>query len=198
MDTRVLLGAACFGLCATLTAAPSVAAEQETETKAELSQFGTAKLSLHDAISAAELKIGGQAINASFQTRDGASTYRVNVYSGDTVTLGGYAFASSVFGGLGDDDLNASGLSVPVSLYGGVNDDSLTGGSAADYLDGGEGYDFLSGGLGNDLVEGGSGGDAGATSLTPAGRPGSRSLRGPADTRAARPLAPQPAVRPRR
>ena len=77
----------------------------------------------------------------------------------DTVTLGGYAFASTVSGGLGNDNINATGLAVSVSLYGGSGTDSLTGGSGNDFLDGGDGSNQLTGGLGNDELSGGVGGD---------------------------------------
>ena len=77
----------------------------------------------------------------------------------DTVTLGGYAFASTVSGGLGNDSINATGLSVSVSIYGGSGTDYLTGGSGNDFLDGGDGSNQLAGGLGNDELSGGVGGD---------------------------------------
>ncbi|MBI1321701.1 hypothetical protein GC170_00730 [bacterium] len=95
-----------------------------------------------------------------YNVRDYSGTLSIDAQGGnDTVFLQAYAFASTVLGGLGNDRIDATGLNVPVSIYGGSGDDSLTGGSADDYLAGEAGYDFLTGAGGFDLVEGGSEGD---------------------------------------
>jgi Ca2+-binding RTX toxin-like protein len=67
----------------------------------------------------------------------------------------------SVFGGDGNDTVNASGLaSTNVLVFtGAAGADQATGGSGADTLNGGSGDDTLSGGQGNDLLNGGEGKD---------------------------------------
>lgn len=74
----------------------------------------------------------------------------------DTAVLDGYTVPTSVMGGDGNDFVNAALLAVPVTLYGGLGDDTLTGGSAADYLDGGDGSDEMTGKAGNDEIYGGA------------------------------------------
>lgn len=72
----------------------------------------------------------------------------------DSVVLGlnseGKAF-TSVEGRGGNDNINASGLTVGISLSGGAGDDQLTGGTASDTLEGGEGTNILAGGAGSDF-----------------------------------------------
>ena len=64
-----------------------------------------------------------------------------------------------VVGTAGADRIDASALDVPVTLRGGLGDDTLLGGSAGDLLDGGDGRDFLLGGDGPDTLLGGLGHD---------------------------------------
>jgi Ca2+-binding RTX toxin-like protein len=103
------------------------------------------------------------AVNASASTNTVASIELIHVQGlmgNDTVTLtGSDTSATADDGGDGTDRVNATGYAAATSLYGGSGDDTITGGSAADYLDGGDGYDYLAGGLGNDSIEGGSGSD---------------------------------------
>lgn len=74
--------------------------------------------------------------------------------SNDSVVLGldaqGKSF-NSVEGRAGNDQIDASGLNVGVSLSGGLGDDNLIGGTASDTLEGGEGSNMLAGGLGSDF-----------------------------------------------
>jgi Ca2+-binding RTX toxin-like protein len=56
-----------------------------------------------------------------------------------------------VEGRAGNDQIDASGLNVGVSLSGGLGDDNLIGGTASDTLDGGAGSNMLAGGLGSDF-----------------------------------------------
>jgi Ca2+-binding RTX toxin-like protein len=60
-------------------------------------------------------------------------------------------------GGEGNDFLDASGTSTPITADGGAGDDILIGGSGDDILIGGDGADLLIGGAGNDILIGGSG-----------------------------------------
>jgi Ca2+-binding RTX toxin-like protein len=66
-------------------------------------------------------------------------------------------------GGKGDDNIhfNSAGgkLSVPMTLIGGVGDDTLVGGNGDDVLKGGAGDDDCQGGAGDDSVHGDAGDD---------------------------------------
>jgi len=64
---------------------------------------------------------------------------------------------ASLAGGPGDNTLDASAYTGPVTLTGQAGNDSLLGGSGSDSLDGGEGNDTLSGGGGSDILFGGAG-----------------------------------------
>ena len=64
------------------------------------------------------------------------------------------------FNGSGDDDnMDASGLDLPVTMMGRGGNDKLTGGRGDDSLDGGAGDDKLVGGHGRDILLGGTGND---------------------------------------
>ncbi|MGB7156510.1 MAG: PKD domain-containing protein, partial [Tepidisphaeraceae bacterium] len=75
--------------------------------------------------------------------------------------LGTFSGATRVIvnGGDGNDVIDASGLNVPVALFGGAGNDLLVGGDVSDILSGGAGNDHLFGGRGNDLIVGGAGKD---------------------------------------
>jgi Ca2+-binding RTX toxin-like protein len=77
-----------------------------------------------------------------------------------------------VNGNDGSDRIDATGLSIPITLNGGNGDDTLIGGTANDLLSGGAGNDNLDGGGGNDTLLGGVGNDV----LT--GGPGLDSMKG--------------------
>jgi putative intracellular protease/amidase len=64
-----------------------------------------------------------------------------------------------VQGGDGNDQIYASALRTPVSIYAEAGHDLITGGLADDLIDGGDGWDRVWGGLGNDLLLGGAGND---------------------------------------
>jgi uncharacterized delta-60 repeat protein len=66
------------------------------------------------------------------------------------------ANVSGIFavGGLGNDSIDASAMSIPVTLRGGPGSDTLTGGSGNDSLRGGNSNDSLVGGPGNDTIRG--------------------------------------------
>jgi uncharacterized delta-60 repeat protein len=75
-------------------------------------------------------------------TRIGSTTYRVDR-------------PAFVFGGDGNDTVNAGGTTAGVVLVGGAGADSLTGGTGDDILLGGLGADALHGGSGEDVLIGG-------------------------------------------
>lgn len=60
----------------------------------------------------------------------------------------------------GQNTINASGASFPVTLTGGSGNDNLLGGSAADVINGGGGNDTIQGGAGPDLLNGGDNDDS--------------------------------------
>src|SRR5581483_6919298 len=63
---------------------------------------------------------------------------------------------AALFGGDGNDTLDASLATGPTVLVGGAGDDLLLGGSGRDVLIGGAGTDTLHGGAGEDLLIGGA------------------------------------------
>ncbi|HEV2296849.1 MAG TPA: PKD domain-containing protein [Tepidisphaeraceae bacterium] len=73
-------------------------------------------------------------------------------------SLGTFADISRIIvnGGDGDDMINAGSVAVPVVLFGGAGNDTLTGGANHDILIGGAGDDDLDGGQGDDLLVGGA------------------------------------------
>jgi Ca2+-binding RTX toxin-like protein len=77
-----------------------------------------------------------------------------------------------VNGNDGSDRIDATGLSIPLTMNGGNGDDTLIGGSGNDVLNGGAGNDNLDGGDGDDTLLGGIGNDV----LT--GGPGLDSMKG--------------------
>lgn len=67
-----------------------------------------------------------------------------------TVNLGDSAAAPAIFGGDGDDTIDASARTQPVILDGGSGSDTITGGTQNDTIFGGDGDDTLTGGAGSD------------------------------------------------
>ncbi|MEO0539810.1 MAG: calcium-binding protein, partial [Cyanobacteria bacterium P01_A01_bin.105] len=113
---------------------------------------------------------GGQAIFNRLNlglftlTNESIEQFEVNGQGGDdafTVNdLTGSGVQSVIFsGGEGDDFLNASGTSTPITADGGNGNDILIGGAGNDILIGGNGADLLIGGAGNDVLIGGNGAD---------------------------------------
>ncbi|MEM7065084.1 MAG: calcium-binding protein [Cyanobacteria bacterium P01_B01_bin.77] len=97
-------------------------------------------------------------------TNEGIEQFEINGQGGnDSFTIGdltGSEVQSVVFsGGEGNDFLNASGTSTPVTADGGDGDDILIGGAGDDILIGGDGADLLIGGAGNNVLIGGDGAD---------------------------------------
>ena len=100
----------------------------------------------------------------------------------DTITIGNLedvaAVLVEVFGGNGDDTINAIGAfigNVRLSLNGDAGNDTLVGSEDGDTISGGVGHDFLYGGSGDDTMIGGNGKD------NLYGQAGNDSLQGNAD-----------------
>jgi hypothetical protein len=86
--------------------------------------------------------LGGGSMKVTFTDEDGFEQQQI--FSGVT----------SIFfdGGVGNDVLDARGVSVPVIAYGRAGNDTLIGGGLADQLDGGEGDSTIDGGGGDDTI----------------------------------------------
>ncbi len=83
--------------------------------------------------------------------------------------------------GEGDDRLDASGLSLPITIDGGSGHDTLQGGSGADTILGGSGADSILGNGGSDLLRGQDGNDTltgGSQADSLSGGPGNDTLKG--------------------
>jgi hypothetical protein len=84
------------------------------------------------------------------------------------VTANGATVFGSPFNGVsrivvngldGDDRIDASAISIPVNLFGGNGNDTLTGGGGDDSISGGAGDDAINGGAGVDILHGDDGND---------------------------------------
>jgi Ca2+-binding RTX toxin-like protein len=84
--------------------------------------------------------------------------------SADSISIAGLdsVFTGEVVvnGNAGNDSIDVSAVGVTTSLTGGLGDDLLIGGAAADFLNGGSGDDSAAGNAGNDTINGGSGHDS--------------------------------------
>lgn len=101
-----------------------------------------------------------------------ASSLVINGNKGsDTINLGAAAFvASTVFGGQGNDTINAMnvtnstggvllGTAAGATLSGDFGDDSVYGTNGIDTVSGGDGDDTIRGSFGGDIITGGTGSD---------------------------------------
>ncbi|MEZ5843276.1 MAG: hypothetical protein R3D27_06020 [Hyphomicrobiaceae bacterium] len=77
--------------------------------------------------------------------------------SGASIVLGAGNGLEQVLGNIGDDTIDASAMTVRVTLDGRIGDDHLIGGSGDDFIYGRTGADTLDGGAGNDALIFGSG-----------------------------------------
>ncbi|NJR58115.1 MAG: calcium-binding protein [Cyanobacteria bacterium CRU_2_1] len=74
--------------------------------------------------------------------------------------MSGTGVTSVIFsGGAGNDTLSGVGAGIQLIVDGGVENDNLTGGSAADNIQGGDGNDVVAGAGGVDTLSGGTGSD---------------------------------------
>ncbi|MDB5386251.1 MAG: cya 3 [Planctomycetaceae bacterium] len=106
------------------------------------------------------LSIGGTSGNDQIRVKDlGNGNVQVSL---NGTSLGRFTpQLIRIYGGDGDDRIQVDSTArMPVELYGGAGNDSLTGGKADDLLDGGTGNDRLNGGRGNDILVGGDGNDS--------------------------------------
>ncbi|OSP54553.1 M10 family metallopeptidase [Pseudoruegeria sp. SK021] len=108
---------------------------------------------------------------------DGTDKAIINAAAGVALKVGGWVGVERVVGYLGDDRIDATGMTQNIVLVGGLGRDRLTGGNGndrifsgesndtllggggADALIGGAGHDRIDGGAGNDFYLGGSGAD---------------------------------------
>ncbi|MEA5628238.1 hypothetical protein VB740_35720, partial [Nostoc sp. UHCC 0251] len=98
-------------------------------------------------------------------TVDTAESFEVNGGGGNDIfdvnNLAGTSVSAVSFtGGAGNDFLDGSGTSTPLTGSGDGGSDTLYGGAGNDTLNGGAGRDFLRGGSGNDILTGGGGRDS--------------------------------------
>ncbi len=84
---------------------------------------------------------------------------QIDDVAGVSLDLTGWSGVERVNGDTGNDTIDASSLTVGITLSGGDGNDILTGGSGNDILLGGAGNDTLSGGAGNDTIVGGANDD---------------------------------------
>jgi autotransporter-associated beta strand protein len=99
---------------------------------------------------------GGDSIKFDKPDGSGNMTFTIN-----GVSYGPFAPTSRVvvYGQGGNDDIDAKKVALPVWLFGGDGNDTLTGGDGADVLVGGAGADDLDGNDGNNILIGGLGAD---------------------------------------
>lgn len=83
----------------------------------------------------------------------------IEINTGLRVLAGGWRGVEQIDGALGNDAIDATGLTIGIRLIGLGGSDTLTGGSGHDWLDGGIGNDRLTGAFGNDTLMGGEGND---------------------------------------
>jgi Ca2+-binding RTX toxin-like protein/Tol biopolymer transport system component len=97
------------------------------------------------------------AANSSAAAASGADQIVYLALDGnDSITVdGSVSLPVTIFGGAGDDTLDASAAMVPVVLDGGSGNDVLRGGAGDDVLVAGPGTNWLYGGQGNNLFIGG-------------------------------------------
>ncbi|HEY5896177.1 MAG TPA: putative Ig domain-containing protein, partial [Burkholderiales bacterium] len=79
------------------------------------------------------------------------------IYAQEGAFVRGDARDNILFGGIGDEKLEAKGGNDV--LFGGLGNDTMKGGQGNDILQGGEGNDALKGGNGRELLDGGNGDD---------------------------------------
>ena len=85
-----------------------------------------------------------------------STTASTEVKVDGVTTLYGAADRVVVYGNVGDDTIQVSGVvAAKMEFYGGPGNDKLKGGDRADILIGGDGDDLLTGGTGRDLLIGG-------------------------------------------
>jgi Ca2+-binding RTX toxin-like protein len=116
------------------------------------------------------MSVQADAVAGRLRSTRGTETDRFVFDSGDSVLVQGgdgndnlsvlsnVSLPVTLSGGLGNDTLTGGGG--PATLQGNDGNDILTGGTAADVLQGGDGNDTLNGKLGDDVIDGGLGTDS--------------------------------------
>ena len=101
----------------------------------------------------AEVSITGTSQADNIQLSKVAGKYQL-VANGIAYDLGDCSGVKRfcVFGLGGDDVINASAVDLPVAVWGGDGNDTMTGSNKNDWLYGGPGSDALSGGAGDDIL----------------------------------------------
>ncbi len=97
-----------------------------------------------------ELAPGGQITIRTGAGNDHVTALDLDPTVTSSLTIGGES---------GNDTLDGTGMTDPITLSGGPGNDSLTGGTADDVLNGQSGDDVILGGAGDDALLGGSGRD---------------------------------------
>lgn len=85
MTSKLRMSTAAAALLITAIAASATVRAEESESEMSLSALSSAKVTLVQAIQAAEAKSGGKAYDAALKTEDGAPVYLVEVFSSDKV-----------------------------------------------------------------------------------------------------------------
>lgn len=109
--------------------------------------------SLLSVLSSTPVKFAAPTSSLQIELADGADSLTFSAV--DSM----FAAGLSVNGGDGDDSIDATALTIKVSLQGGVGNDSLFGGEGSDYLNGNSENDFIVGNGGDDSIQGGAGTD---------------------------------------
>jgi len=120
-----------------------------------------------DGIDIIEMTSGGSftddlfAKKRNFEVIDLADT---SFSDGNQLQLGALAAAATsnltVFGGDGEDLIDAEGLGEALTVIAGAGEDAVYGSNQSDWLDGGEDSDLIAGGEGDDTIIGGEGSDS--------------------------------------
>jgi Ca2+-binding RTX toxin-like protein len=118
--------------------------------------------------------LGGQGADTIQSTAGAAGASNLMTVNGnrggDTLTLLGSGYTGTVYGGQGDDTINANAVTTAaaaalaatatgVTLNGDLGNDGITGTTGIDTINGGDGNDTIDGGTGANIISGGAGAD---------------------------------------
>jgi len=105
------------------------------------------------------LLVQGTLAGDSITVTKNGSSYVVSGHGGAITTLSGITGRIIVYGFEGNDNIDLTSTTIPNLAYGGLGNDIIRSGSAADTLYGEGGADLLAGGIGSDVIWGGTGRD---------------------------------------